>query len=59
MTVLSGVLVLLSAALLGAGVLGSTGFVYASIVIGLLAAALLPLGARRPSRRPPAGRDTH
>ncbi|WP_250285267.1 MULTISPECIES: hypothetical protein [unclassified Frankia] len=58
MTVLSGVLVLLSAVLLGVGILGGTGFVYASVVIGLLAAALLPLGARRPSRRPPAGRDT-
>ncbi len=57
MTVVSGVLVLLSAVLLGMGVLGSTGFVYASIVTGLVAAVLLPLGVCRPSRRPPAGRD--
>jgi hypothetical protein len=56
MVVLSGVLIALSVVLLTAGFLGGAGFVYASLVLSLLAAALLPVGATRLRSRCAVGR---
>jgi hypothetical protein len=47
MVVLSGALIALSIVLVAAGFVGGAGFVYASLVLSLVAAGLLPLGAVR------------
>ncbi|WP_239405693.1 hypothetical protein [Frankia sp. Cj3] len=51
MITVSGILALLSAVLLGMGVLGDAVFAYASLATGLVSAALLPVGVLRQARR--------
>jgi hypothetical protein len=47
MVVLSGALIALSVVLVAVGFFGGAGFVYASLVLSLVAAGLLPVGAVR------------
>ncbi|KJE24833.1 hypothetical protein FF36_00840 [Frankia torreyi] len=47
MLTLCGVLLALCAVLAIAGIVAGSGFVYASLILTLIAAALLPLGALR------------
>jgi hypothetical protein len=51
MVAASGALVGVAVVLLALGAVNGSGFVYASIVVSLLAAALLPLGAVRHAER--------
>jgi hypothetical protein len=51
MVAASGALVGVAVVLLAVGAVDGSGFVYASIVVNLLAAALLPLGAARRAQR--------
>ena len=51
MLILSGLLIALAAVLAGVGLVGASAFVYASLVLTFVAAALLPVGAVRRVRR--------